>query len=164
MKIRILKVEELEVVKNLAYRIWPIAYKEILSLEQLEFMLNWMYSIQTLQDNWKNGHFYFAISMDEQDVGFLDLEPNNPIEGNMKIQKIYVLPEFQGMGIGYELMKQAFDFAKENQMNSMTLQVNRNNKAVEFYKKFGFEIIDEQDFDIGNGYYMNDFIMRFKIN
>ena len=32
------------------------------------------------------------------------------------------------------------------------------------YKKFGFEIIDEQDFDIGNGYYMNDFIMRFKIN
>jgi ribosomal protein S18 acetylase RimI-like enzyme len=61
-------------------------------------------------------------------------------------------------------MKQAFNFAKENQMNSMTLQVNRNNKAVEFYKKFGFEIIDEQDFDIGNGYYMNDFIMRFKIN
>jgi ribosomal protein S18 acetylase RimI-like enzyme len=164
MKIRILKVEELEVVKNLAYRIWPIAYKEILSQEQLEFMLNWMYSIQTLQENWRNGHFFFAISMDEQDVGFLDLEPNNPIEGNMKIQKIYVLPEFQGMGLGYELMKQAFNFAKENQMNSMTLQVNRNNKAVEFYKKFGFEIIDEQDFDIGNGYYMNDFIMRFKIN
>ena len=127
-------------------------------------MLNWMYSIQTLQENLRNGHFYFAISMNEQDVGFLDLEPNNPIEGNMKIQKIYVLPEFQGMGLGYELMKQAFNFAKENQMNSMTLQVNRNNKAVEFYKKFGFEIIDEQDFDIGNGYYMNDFIMRFKIN
>jgi ribosomal protein S18 acetylase RimI-like enzyme len=164
MKIRILKVEELEIVKNLAYRIWPIAYKEILSQEQLEFMLNWMYSIQTLQENWRNGHFFFAISMDEQDVGFLDLEPNNPIEGNMKIQKIYVLSEFQGMGLGYELMKQAFNFAKENQMNSMTLQVNRNNKAVEFYKKFGFEIIDEQDFDIGNGYYMNDFIMRFKIN
>jgi ribosomal protein S18 acetylase RimI-like enzyme len=123
-----------------------------------------MYSIQTLQENLRNGHFYFAISMNEQDVGFLDLEPNNPIEGNMKIQKIYVLPEFQGMGLGYELMKQAFNFAKENQMNSMTLQVNRNNKAVEFYKKFGFEIIDEQDFDIGNGYYMNDFIMRFKIN
>jgi ribosomal protein S18 acetylase RimI-like enzyme len=164
MKTRILTVEELEIVKNLAYRIWPIAYKEILSQEQLEFMLNWMYSIQTLQENLRNGHFYFAISMNEQDVGFLDLEPNNPIEGNMKIQKIYVLPEFQGMGLGNELMKQAFNFAKENQMNSMTLQVNRNNKAVEFYKKFGFEIIDEQDFDIGNGYYMNDFIMRFKIN
>ena len=164
MGIRILKRDELEIVKDLAYRIWPLTYGEIISKEQMNYMLNWMYSIQTLETNFNKNHTYFCIASNGIDVGFMDIETDHPNAGNMKIHKIYVLHEQHGKGYGYKLMQEARDFAKENQMNSMTLQVNRNNKAVEFYKKFGFEIIDEQDFDIGNGYYMNDFIMRFKIN
>lgn len=163
MNIRTLKINELEIVKNLAYRIWPISYGHILSKEQMTYMLDCMYSLETLENNFKSNHTYFCISSNGEDVGFLDVELNHPLLGNMKIQKIYVLPEFHGKGIGFELMKKALDFAKENRMNSMSLQVNRNNSAVEFYKRFGFEITDEQDFDIGNGFYMNDFVMSYKI-
>jgi ribosomal protein S18 acetylase RimI-like enzyme len=94
----------------------------------------------------------------------MDVETDHPNIGNMKIHKIYVLHEQHGNGYGYKLMKEARDFAKVREMNSMSLQVNRNNPAIEFYKRFGFKIIDEQDFEIGNGFYMNDFVMKFIIN
>ena len=164
MEIRILKIEELEIVKDLAYRIWPKTYGHIISQDQMTYMLNWMYSLETLETNFNKNHTYICLSSTGIDIGFLDLETNDPELGNMKIHKIYVLPEFHGKGFGYELMKKARDFALENDMNSLTLQVNRDNKAVDFYKRYGFEIIDEKDFYIGNGFYMNDFVMRYNIN
>jgi ribosomal protein S18 acetylase RimI-like enzyme len=51
-------------------------------------------------------------------------------------------------------------FAQENNVKHITLQVNRNNKAVVFYQKLGYYVVDEQDFDIGNGYFMNDFVLQ----
>jgi len=42
----------------------------------------------------------------------------------------------------------------------LRLQVNRQNyKAVNFYFKMGFIIESVGDFDIGGGYFMNDFVM-----
>ena len=76
------------------------------------------------------------------------------------MQKIYVLPEKQGLGLGKTLLNFAIDFGKKQGMHQLTLQVNRYNKAVDFYQYAGLEIIDEQDFDIGNGYFMNDFVMQ----
>ena len=35
--------------------------------------------------------------------------------------------------------------------------------AINFYKKNGFQIIREEDVDIGNGYYMNDYVMSKSI-
>ena len=45
----------------------------------------------------------------------------------------------------------------------MHLNVNRNNKALRFYEYMGMEKVDEGDFAIGNGYYMNDYIMGLTI-
>ena len=45
----------------------------------------------------------------------------------------------------------------------MHLNVNRNNKALQFYQHLGMEKVAEGDFHIGNGYYMNDYIMGLKI-
>ena len=93
-------------------------------------------------------------------MGFLDVELNCPEPNGMKLQKIYVLPEKQGLGLGKTLLNFAIDFGKKQGMRHLSLQVNRYNKAVDFYLHAGFEIIDEQDFDIGNGYFMNDFVMQ----
>jgi len=49
MEIRLLQKHELSLTQNLAEKIWPSAYGTILSKEQLSYMLNWMYSIETLE-------------------------------------------------------------------------------------------------------------------
>ena len=160
MEIRLLVKNELPIVKDLAYRIWPSTYKEILSQEQITYMLNWMYSIETLEESAEKDHYFFAIFDDNIALGFVDIEWNSSEVNEMKLQKIYVLPEKQGLGLGKKLLNFAIDFGKKQGVNHLTLQVNRFNKAVNFYKHTGFEIIDEQDFDIGNGYFMNDYVMK----
>ena len=46
---------------------------------------------------------------------------------------------------------------------SLQLQVNRDNAAKSFYEKLGFVILKEADFDIGNGYFMRDYVMEKKL-
>ncbi len=163
MEIRLLVKNELPIVKDLAYRIWPSTYKEILSQEQMAYMLNWMYSIETLEESLESDHYFFAIFDEDEALGFIDVELNCPKTSGMKLQKIYVLPEKQGLGLGKKLLNFAIDFGKKQGVNHLTLQVNRFNKAVNFYRHAGFEIIDEQDFDIGNGYFMNDYVMKKRL-
>ena len=160
MEIRRLIKSELHIVSDLAHKIWPSTYAQIISKEQMTFMLNWMYSIETLEKSYETNHAFFAVFDADQPLGFIDLELDNPNPHWMKLQKIYVLPEKQKLGIGLALMDYTVLFAQENNVKHITLQVNRNNKAVVFYQKLGYYVVDEQDFDIGNGYFMNDFVLQ----
>lgn len=161
--IRSLSATEIHLVQELAYKIWPIAYKEILSQDQLDYMLNWMYSIESLTQQLQEGHHYFGIYDKNEIIGFLDVQPNYPENRVLKLNKIYVLPSYHGKGFGFQLIQFAIDFATEAKQKTIELQVNRFNKAKDFYSKIGFTIKEEKDFDIGNGYFMNDFVMEFRI-
>jgi len=162
--IRALSNTDLEKVQSLAHQIWPIAYASILSKEQLDYMLNWMYSLESLNQQIVDGHCYFGIFEEDEMLGFLDIEFNCPIINEMKINKIYVLTDQHGKGLGFKLIDFAIQQAKNHNMKMISLQVNRFNKAVDFYKKVGFKIREEKDFDIGNGFFMNDYVMEYPIS
>lgn len=51
----------------------------------------------------------------------------------------------------------------ETERHVSLITVNRNNDAKRFYERRGFEIIKEADFDIGNGYFMNDYVLEKKL-
>jgi ribosomal protein S18 acetylase RimI-like enzyme len=70
-----------------------------------------------------------------------------------------VLPTIQKSGAGKALLAAVTEYAKSNSGEQLVLQVNRQNAAVEFYHKMGFQIHYEADFNIGNGYQMNDYVM-----
>jgi GNAT superfamily N-acetyltransferase len=161
--IRSLSLAEMSLVQALAHKIWPVAYKEILNQEQLDYMLNWMYSLESLTQQMQEGHHYFGIFDTSEMIGFLDVQPNHPEEKALKLNKIYILPSCHGKGFGFQLMQFAIDFAKKKEQNTISLQVNRFNKAKDFYTKIGFTIKEEKDFDIGNGYFMNDFVMEYRL-
>lgn len=160
MEIHQLEKNQLYIVRDLAHKIWPSTYSNIISQAQIDFMLNWMYSIETLEKSYDTNHTFFAVFDGDESLGFIDLELNNPEQHWLKLQKIYVLPEKQKLGLGLALMDYTVLFAQEHGVKHITLQVNRNNNAVSFYEKLGYYIADEQDFDIGNGYFMNDFVMQ----
>jgi ribosomal protein S18 acetylase RimI-like enzyme len=79
------------------------------------------------------------------------------MEDGWFLNKLYVMPDLQRSGVGRALL----DFAiNEFDIKTLRLQVNRQNyKAINFYFKYGFIIEKVADFDIGDGYQMNDFIM-----
>jgi diamine N-acetyltransferase len=163
MNIVELSPSEAFIVQDLAHRIWPDTFKDILSPEQLAYMLNWMYSIETLQQQMTKGHRFFVIKEDEVPLGFIGIEANYPAEGQLKIHKLYVLPDQQGKGLGKQLLDYVAQLSREQQINTLTLNVNRFNKAVDFYTHIGFKIAFEENIDIGNGYLMEDYVMNFEI-
>jgi ribosomal protein S18 acetylase RimI-like enzyme len=73
------------------------------------------------------------------------------------------LPSQQGKGTGRFLLDYILKEIKQQGAVSLQLQVNRYNKAKDFYEKLGFTVIEEADFDIGNGFFMNDYVMEKKL-
>ena len=151
-------------IHNMASIVFPATYKEIISTEQLDFMMDWMYSPKNLRKQMEEeGHIYYIAYKDGEAAGYVSIQPEG--EHLFHLQKIYVLPLFQGCRLGKALFEQAVKAIKEIHPGpcEMHLNVNRNNKALQFYQHLGMEKVAEGDFHIGNGYYMNDYIMGLKI-
>lgn len=159
--IRTLSRSELHVVHDLAHEIWPLVYSRMISSEQMTYMLEWMYSPENLIAKFDQGSLFYSYQSDVRDIGYLHLEPVD--DQLLKIQKVYVHPDQHGKGIGRELMLFSEETARKLGHDTLELQVNRGNPAVQFYQRLGFSIVDEQDFDIGRGYFMNDYVMRKKV-
>jgi ribosomal protein S18 acetylase RimI-like enzyme len=147
-------------VQQLAHEIWHQHYPGIISMEQITFMLESNYSEAALLQQKSEGQQLFMIGATEAaPQGFLGVYPRSTEA--LFISKWYILTALHGQGIGrnsFLLLQQRFP-----EVNCMRLQVNRQNyKAINFYFSLGFRIERCADFDIGNGYFMNDFIMIWK--
>lgn len=163
IKTRQLSAVEANIIHDLAYEIWPDAFKDILSKEQIKYMLEWMYDVNTLQEQMLTGTMYFVVEEYGKPKGFVGLEPNYPSPGYLRVHKFYILPEEQGKGLGRILFNQTVDTAFDVECYILHLNVNRFNKAVDFYKHLGFKITGEEDIDIGKDYLMEDYIMELDL-
>jgi len=163
MKIAVASKEQLPIIQELAAKIWPVAYGNIISSGQIDYMLNMMYSIPSLEKQLQNNNIFLLAEEDNRFIGFASYELNFDKSNKTKIHKLYVLPERQCKGIGRQLIDYITHIALENQNQSLHLTVNKNNKATNFYLKNGFEVVEEVVFDIGNGFVMDDYIMEKKL-
>jgi ribosomal protein S18 acetylase RimI-like enzyme len=155
--------KDIPIIQDIAHKTWPITYGSILSKAQLDYMLDLMYSDDSLLEQFKTKPLFFLAYEDDVCLGFTSCENNYLNNKVTRIHKIYILPEAQGKGVGKVLIEKLIAIAKENQSEVISLNVNKFNKAVSFYKKIGFEITSEEDLDIGNGYLMEDYKMELKI-
>lgn len=159
-----LKDDQLNIVRDLAFKIWPNAYGQILSSEQLEYMLNKFYSIDALVQQLQKGQCFFIIEDKDEAIGFLAYEINCNESNQLKIHKIYVLDAYQGKGVGRQFIDFAIETAKMNQQKGVFLNVNKYNKAQYFYKKLGFVIVKDEVIDIGNRFVMDDYVMELPLS
>ncbi len=150
-------------VRAIAKEVWPIAYGSILSQSQLDYMMEMMYSIPALQKQFEQGHHFILAIEEESPVGFASYEFNYSGTSKTKIHKIYILSSQQGKGIGKILIDYITESARKNNQQALVLNVNKNNIAQHFYKKLGFEIVQDEVIDIGQGYVMDDFVMEISI-
>ena len=157
-KIQHATAEDIRLIRELALEIWPKTYSSILSTEQIEFMMDMMYSEAALLKQMNEGAEFLIAYENDLPVAFASYQM---IEASLyKLQKIYVLESQQGKGTGRFMIDYIIGKVKEAGASRLQLQVNRYNKAKEFYNRLGFTVIDEADFDIGGGYFMNDYIME----
>lgn len=151
-------------INNIASRIWESTYGAILSREQLDYMFDMMYAPENILKQMEELHHqFFIIYSDDIPSGYLSIEKVD--ENLFHFQKIYSLPSLHGSGIGRYIIDTGIEYLKSIHPTPFTIElyVNRENPAVGFYKHIGFYEYDSRDAHIGNGYYMNDFVMRMEI-
>lgn len=151
-------------IEELAQEIFRHTYREILSQEQTDYMMEWMYSQQSLKRQiGEEGHIYHIAYYDGEAVGYFSVQQQG--ERLWHLQKIYLRSRMQGKSVGKQMFLKAVEYIRENSTLPATIElnVNRNNPAVAFYEKMGMHKASQGDFPIGNGYYMNDYIMAMEI-
>jgi diamine N-acetyltransferase len=154
---------DLPLVKMLAEKIWPPTYSGILTADQIGYMLNRMYSPDSLKQQMQDYHHHFLILEHEgKPAGFASYSLN-PDDKKGKLQKIYVDTVLQGKSLGRFLLEYVAARMKEEGCLIIQLDVNRQNKARIFYEKLGFAVTGLKDTDIGDGFFMNDYVMERKI-
>ncbi|HEX8576555.1 MAG TPA: GNAT family N-acetyltransferase [Flavobacterium sp.] len=157
-------IADLNVVRKIAYKTWPDTYGKIVSAAQIDYMLESLYSIETLSANvTEKGHYFLLVKEEDNYLGFASYEHNYNAGPVTKIHKIYILPEAQGKGVGKMLIHKVADLAKEAGIERLCLNVNRHNKARFFYEKLGFTIVAEELVPLNHGYVMDDYIMEKQI-
>jgi GNAT superfamily N-acetyltransferase len=158
IKIRPATIDDRAFIRSVSERTWPSTYGHIISQEQIDFMLDWMYSDVSLAEQFAKGHQFYVANFNGEDIGFCSVSAE--IDNAHKLNKLYVLPNAHGTGSGKALLNKAIEVAKAEGSSSLFLQVNKHNNAYTFYLKNGFIKESEFKFDIGNGFFMDDYVMR----
>lgn len=153
--------EDILLIRELSMQVWPITYENILSKEQIDYMLHLMYSEAALHQQMHDKHQFFIIYNAGIPIGFASYSEIEPTI--YKLHKIYILTSHQGRGTGKFVIEEIIKSIEAEGATTLILNVNKNNKAKAFYEKLGFVAVREEDIDIGSGYYMNDYIMELKL-
>lgn len=151
--------KDIPLIRALCFQIWPQTYSHLLSREQIDYMLDMMYSPASLQKQMEeDGCVFIIVYNNLEPIAFASFNEYKP--RIWKLHKIYVLPDQQGKGIGRLIINYIIAEITPKNAKGIQLQVNRENKAKNFYEKLGFTIIETANFDIGGGYFMKDYIME----
>lgn len=160
MKLVKLKSEDISTVQQLAREIWEEHYFPIIGQQQIDYMLDLFYSTEKIQKELEDGVFWEILYLENEAIGYLVCEVE---EENIQLSKLYLKSKVRGKGLGKFLIDRSIEIAKENNKNSIRLNVNKNNtQSIAFYERVGFLKVEAGVFDIGSGYFMDDFIYEMK--
>lgn len=157
------KEEDIEVIRDIANNTWYDTYGDILAEEQIKYMLGKMYSKEELLSQLREGHVFLIALENDKDLGFAGFSIADSEKKTYKLHKLYVLPSAHGRGLGKLLINEVVNLIRNEGGVAVQLNVNRNNKAAKFYQSAGFVRKETVDLDIGNGFFMNDYVMEMPI-
>ncbi|KAA2241988.1 GNAT family N-acetyltransferase [Chitinophaga agrisoli] len=160
LQIKDASVAQIPLIQELTEQIWRPTYESILTPEQISYMLDMMYSTTSLtRQISEQGHRFILLYDEARPIGFAAYSTTDT-DGIQKLHKIYLHSDYQGKRVGKFFMEAVIDRVKAAGAHTLELDVNRHNKARLFYERQGFTILKEKDTHIGNGYEMNDYVMR----
>jgi diamine N-acetyltransferase len=156
-------IRDIQAIQHIAQSAWPETYTGIISSEQIEYMLQKIYSCQSLEQQMLGlSHRFIVLKTNKVAVGFASYSPEASFQDMLRLHKLYLMPTHKGKGYGQLLLKHIIEKALQNGFKLIRLNVNRKNPAIGFYQKLGFQIACSQDVPIGP-YLMNDYMMLKKL-
>lgn len=148
-------------VAKVAKVVWREANTSFCTPEQVEYMIEMFQSESAIESQLMHGYRYFVVEEDGEILAYFGVQPQGE---RLFLSKFYILKENRGRGIfslGLECM---CEICREQELDTIYLTVNRNNKhACEVYLHKGFKIAAEEVNQIGCGFVMDDYIMEYDV-
>lgn len=146
-------------IEALVQKVWLPTYTHYADYQQIVYMQNEMYNLASLIDQSAQGHIFYIAIVENKIVGFVSFFIHQ--EG-VKIPKLYVDGTIQKKGVGRKLLQSVEQFVRNNQLKCIELNVNRYNKALYFYRRYGFYILKSVDIPLGE-FWLNDYVLRLDL-
>lgn len=157
-----LRDDEIEPLQCLAESVWHVAYRDLISQEQIAYMLDQRYRPALLRQLLARGDRIWAARGGDQLVGFTHAFRISDDE--CKLDKLYVDSSLQRHGIGQLLVREVEHYARHKACRHLVLRVHkRNAPAISAYLKYGFRVSSSVTEDIGQGFVMDDYVMRKRL-
>lgn len=161
--------EDLSILQKISVSTFTETFQELNTADNMKKYIDESLSYSKLKselDN-ENSQFYFLKSED-QIAGYLKVNTGSAQtelkeENALEVERIYINKTFHGKGAGMRLINKAFDIAQQHGKEYVWLGVwEKNDKAIRFYKKFGFKEFAQHQFVLGDDV-QTDIMMRLDI-
>jgi ribosomal protein S18 acetylase RimI-like enzyme len=155
---------QLDEIRALAQVVWREHYPAIITWEQIEYMLDLMYSSEAMRRNWAEaGTTYDRALLGDELVGYCAYG-RDLTAAEVKLYSLYVHADARRVEVGQRLVERVVDYARSSQARFVVLTVNKEN-AIAFaaYTRFGFTVREAVVTDIGGGFVMDDFVMELVV-
>ena len=159
-----LTLNDTHLIITLASTIWHQHYSDIISREQIGYMLSQRYNATLIRTQILNNNVWWRkLVLNKEIIGFsCCVLTENPKE--LKLDKLYLHPHHQRKGYGAILVDDVKQFMPHRGLEQLILTVNKNNtSAIAAYQRYGFTISDDIIIDIGNGFVMDDYLMTMPV-
>ena len=147
-------------MSELATNIVREHFDPIIGKAQNDYMISKFHTPEAIADALYQGYRYYFVKDGDRIVGFTAFVK---IDDEMYLSKFYLKKEERGKDYSRYMLRFVVQNAESLNLHNITLRVNRENPAVQVYKKIGFNIVREDKADIGEGFFMDDYIMEFRI-
>lgn len=151
--IRQATLTDLNYIQDLSEEVLPNAFHGVLTTEQIDYMLDRLYSQEALHAELNDvKKKVYVASIDGHDAAYACIIKQGP--DLFFLPKIYVDNREQNKGIGSALFKYMLNELKKTHPTPLTIEVkvNRHNRARSFYQKLGFTLVREVDTDLQDCY------------
>jgi ribosomal protein S18 acetylase RimI-like enzyme len=159
-RISALATADIGALATLVREIWYQHYPGIITVKQIEYMLEQRYSPDAIRAEIESGAAHWVKLLVNGELGGFASYETNRVQRAVKLDKLYVHALFRGRGFGAALVRHVEQAARAQGCDQVYLQVNRNNfDSIAVYRRIGFKVMDRVRTDIGGGFYMDDYLM-----
>ena len=153
--------ESLQLIRDVAAEVWPQTFADILSPEQILYMMDMMYAPEVMEKELAGNMHFELLKIDGAPVGYAVYSAYNNSSVTAKLHKLYLKHAFHGMNIGQQMLDHVQEQCRKLGFDEVVLAVNKqNSKAIKAYQRNGFTIYDSVCNPIGNGFFMDDYLMK----
>lgn len=143
-------LDDLQSVRHITWETWLDAYSSFIPESDLREYFDTHYTLAALSKLFRTEFMNGLVAVvDGEVVGYAKTKFNKE-ENRFYVSSLYILPKFHGMGLGGKLMAAAEEIARTYSVDSVWLGVmTQNTQALEWYKKLGFQFVEEAPFTMG---------------